>query len=305
VTGTGGSGRTAGILRRIAVYLEMIKVAHTVFALPFAFVGMFLAARESGAGNPLPSPRTILYILLAMFGARSAAMGFNRLADAEIDARNPRTKDRAIPAGKVSRATAGALVLFSSLLLVLSAGMLNPLCLKLSPVLLLLLFSYSYTKRFTWASHLILGACLGAAPLAAWIAVTGEADARILSICFAVLFWVAGFDVLYALQDIEFDRGAGLHSIPRRLGVRGSLRVARAFHLVMAALLLLGYHLFGLGTLYLVGLVLCFGVLAYEHSIVREDDLSRLNVAFFNLNGVVSIAFCLFTYLDLATRGGP
>ncbi|MBE0569472.1 MAG: UbiA family prenyltransferase, partial [Deltaproteobacteria bacterium] len=266
---------------------------------------MFLAARETGAGNALPPARTAFYILLAMVGARSAAMGFNRLADAGIDARNPRTRDRAIPAGKVSRATARALVLASALLLVLSAAMLNSLCLKLSPVLLFLLFSYSYTKRFTWASHLVLGACLGAAPLASWIAVTGEADPRILSICFAVLFWVAGFDVLYALQDLEFDRSAGLHSIPRHLGVKNSLRIARAFHLVMAALLLVGYHLFGLGLWYLSGLALCFGVLAYEHSIVREDDLSRLNMAFFNLNGVVSIAFCLFTYLDLATRGSP
>jgi 4-hydroxybenzoate polyprenyltransferase len=293
------------VFRRIAVYLEMIKVAHTVFALPFALVGMFLAARETGAENAIPPVRTVFFILLAMVGARSAAMGFNRLADADIDARNPRTKDRAIPAGKMSRATAGVLVLASSLLLVLAAWMLNPLCLLLSPALLLLLFSYSYMKRFTWASHLALGACLGAAPLAAWIAVTGEPDARILSICFAVLLWVAGFDILYALQDIEFDLRFGLHSIPRHLGVRGSLRVARAFHLAMAALLLVGYHLFELGAWYLAGLAVCFGVLAYEHSIVREDDLSRLDVAFFNLNGVVSIAYCLFTYLDLATRGGP
>ena len=293
------------MLRRIGVYLEMIKVAHTVFALPFALVGMFLAARETGAAHALPSLRTVSLILLAMVGARSAAMGFNRLADAEIDARNPRTKDRAIPAGNVSRATAGALVAASAFLLVFSAWKLNPLAFRLSPVLLLLLFSYSYMKRFTWASHLVLGACLGAAPLAAWIAVTGEADARILSICFAVLFWTAGFDVLYALQDIAFDRAAGLHSIPRFLGVGRSLRVARFFHLAMAVLLLLSYHLFGLGVLYLIGLALCFAVLAYEHSIVRESDLSRLDVAFFNLNGIVSIAYCLFTYLDLAVRGGP
>ncbi len=292
------------MFRRIAVYLEMIKIAHTVFALPFALVGMFLAAREAGAAYALPPARTIVLILLAMVGARSAAMGFNRLADADIDAGNPRTRDRAIPAGKVSRSTAAVMVAASALLLVFAAWRLNPLCLKLSPVLLLLLFSYSYTKRFTWASHLVLGACLGAAPLAAWIAVAGQADARILSISFAVLFWTAGFDVLYALQDIEFDRSAGLHSIPRHLGAGGSLRVARAFHLAMAGLLLLGYHLFGLGPWYLAGLCLCFGVLAYEHSIVREDDLSRLDMAFFNLNGVVSIAYCLFTYLDLVMRGG-
>jgi len=283
----------------------MIKVAHTVFALPFALVGMFLASRESGAAYALPAPRTVLFILLAMVGARSAAMGFNRLADAEIDARNPRTKNRAIPAGEISRSMAGALVAASSLLLVFAAWKLNSLAFKLSPLLLLFLFFYSYTKRFTWISHIVLGACLGAAPLAAWIAVTGETDARILSICFAVMFWTAGFDVLYAMQDIEFDRAAGLHSIPRFLGVKKSLWVARVFHLVMAMLLLLSYYLFGLGWLYLAGLALCLAVLVYEHSIIREDDLSRLDMAFFNLNGIVSIAYCLFTYFDLTIWRGP
>lgn len=297
--------RPLSVLRRIGVYLEMVKVAHTVFALPFALTGMFLASGELGTRGAVPPARTVFYIVLAMVGARSAAMGFNRLVDADIDARNPRTMGRAIPAGQVSRPMASVFILMSVLLLELSAAKLNPLCLKLSPVLLLLLFSYSYMKRFTWASHLVLGACLGAAPLAAWIAVTGEADPRILSICFAVLFWVAGFDVLYALQDIEFDRREGLHSIPRSLGVGPSLWVARTFHLAMAALLLLGYHLFDMGGWYLAGLALCSGVLAYEHAIVRADDLSRLNVAFFNLNGVVSIAFCLFTYIDLLLRGRP
>lgn len=278
---------------RVGVYLEMIKVAHSIFALPFALIGAFLAA------GGLPSGKTIFYIVLAMVGARSAAMGFNRVADAEIDAMNPRTRNRAIPAGQVSKAMAGIMIFLSVLLLTLSAAKLNPLCLKLSPVLLLLLFSYSYTKRFTWASHVVLGMCLGAAPLAAWIAVTGAFDSRILVISFAVVFWVAGFDVLYALQDIEFDRSAGLHSIPRFLGVGKSLWVARAFHLVMAGLLLLGYHVFRLGGWYLAGWGLCAAVLVYEHSILKENDLSRLNVAFFNLNGVVSIALCLFTYLDL------
>jgi 4-hydroxybenzoate polyprenyltransferase len=282
------------MLGRIGVYLEMIKVAHTIFALPFALMGAFLAA------GGMPPVKTVFYIVLAMVGGRSAAMGFNRVVDAEIDARNPRTKDRAIPAGKVSKPMAAVFIFLSVLLLELSAAKLNPLCLKLSPVLLLLLFSYSYTKRFTWASHIVLGMCLGAAPLAAWIAVTGEFDPRILFLSLAVLFWVAGFDVLYALQDIEFDRTARLHSIPRFLGVGNSLWVARAFHLAMAALLLLGYHSFRLGGWYLAGWGLCAAALAYEHSIVREHDLSRLNVAFFNLNGLVSIALCLFTYLDLA-----
>jgi 4-hydroxybenzoate polyprenyltransferase len=282
------------MLGRIGVYLDMIKVAHTVFALPFALMGAFLAA------GGMPARRTVFYIVLAMIGARSAAMGFNRVVDAEIDARNPRTKDRAIPAGQVSKPMAAVFIFLSVLLLTLSAAKLNSLCLKLSPVLLLLLFSYSFTKRFTWTSHVVLGLCLGAAPLAAWIAVTGAFDPRILAVSFAVLFWVAGFDILYALQDIEFDRSAGLHSIPRFLGVGRSLWVARGFHFAMAALLLLGYHIFELGWWYLAGWGLCAAVLVYEHAILSEDDLSRLNVAFFNINGVVSIALCLFTYLDLA-----
>ncbi|UCD46418.1 MAG: UbiA family prenyltransferase [Deltaproteobacteria bacterium] len=282
------------MLGRVAVYLEMIKVAHTVFALPFALMGAFLAA--GGA----PSVRTVFYIVLAMVGGRSAAMGFNRLIDADIDAKNPRTRDRAIPRGEVSKPMAAVFIFLSVLLLELSAAKLNPLCLKLSPLLLLFLFSYSYTKRFTWASHIVLGLCLGAAPLGAWIAVTGEFDPRALILSFAVLFWVSGFDVLYALQDIEFDRKEGLHSIPRFLGVGRSLWVARGFHFVMAALLLVGYDKFELGGWYLAGWGICSAVLVYEHGILRKNDLSRLNVAFFNLNGIVSIALCLFTYLDLA-----
>ncbi|MBI5418850.1 MAG: UbiA family prenyltransferase [Deltaproteobacteria bacterium] len=282
------------MLGRVGVYLEMIKVAHTVFALPFALMGAFLAA------GGMPQGKTLFYIVLAMIGGRSAAMGFNRVADAEIDARNPRTKGRAIPAGQVSKPMAAVFIFLSVVLLVLSAAKLNPLCLKLSPVLLVLLFFYSYTKRFTWASHVVLGLCLGAAPMAAWIAVTGSFDPRILAVSFAVVSWVAGFDVLYALQDIEFDRREALHSIPRFLGVRKSLWVARSFHLVMAGLLLLGYHIFRLGGWYLAGLGVCVAVLVYEHAILSEDDLSRLSVAFFNLNGVVSIALCLFTYFDLA-----
>ncbi len=281
------------MLGRVTVYLEMIKVAHTVFALPFALMGAFLAARGA------PSLHTVFYIVLAMVGGRSAAMGFNRLVDADIDAKNPRTRERAIPRGEVSKPMVAVFIFLSVVLLELSAAKLNPLCLKLSPVLLFLLFSYSYAKRYTWASHILLGLCLGAAPLAAWIAVTGEFDPRILVISFAVLFWVSGFDVLYALQDIEFDRKEGLHSIPRFLGVGRSLWVARGFHFVMAGLLLVGYYSFGLGWWFLAGWGICSGVLVYEHAILRADDLSRLNVAFFNLNGVVSVVLCLFTYLDL------
>jgi len=286
--------RVPDVFARLAVYLEMIKVAHTVFALPFALMGAFLAA------GGFPPGKIVFYVVLAMVGARSAAMGFNRLVDAAIDARNPRTRERALPKGQVSKPMVGVFIFLSVLLLELSAAKLNMLCLQLSPVLLLLLFSYSYTKRFTWASHVVLGMCLGAAPAAAWIAVRGDFDPRILVVSAAVLFWVAGFDVLYALQDIDFDREEGLHSIPRYLGVGKSLWVARGFHFVMAALLLLGYHVFRMGGWFLAGWGLCAAVLVYEHSILREDDLSRLNVAFFNLNGIISIALCVFTYLDLA-----
>lgn len=288
------------MFRRVAVYLEMIKVAHTVFALPFALMGMFLAARELGRPWALPDGRTILFVLLAMVGGRSAAMGFNRIVDARIDALNPRTRSRAIPAGEVSRGSAALLVGASVALLAFASAMLNPLCLALSPVLVAILFAYSYAKRFTWAAHLVLGLCLGIAPLAAWLAVTGSFDPRILLLTFAVLFWTAGFDILYALQDMEFDRRQGLHSIPRYLGVRGSLRTARIFHAIMAVLLLVGYHGFRLGGWYLAGVAVSVAALAYEHAILSEDDLSRLGVAFFNLNGFVSIALCLFTWLDLA-----
>jgi 4-hydroxybenzoate polyprenyltransferase len=296
------AGAGGGILRRVSVYLEMIKVAHSVFALPFALMGMFLAAREGGSRWALPPWPVAGWILVAMVGARSAAMGFNRIADAAYDARNPRTAGRAIPAGQISPGAAWAMVILSSALLVVAAWRLNPLAFRLSPVLLVLLFSYSYTKRYTWACHVVLGLCLGAAPLAAWIAVRGSADPRILYLCASVLLWVAGFDILYSLQDVEFDRSQGLHSIPARLGVAGALRVARLFHAAMAALLLAGYHLFGLGGWYLAGWALSAAVLVYEHSIVREDDLSRIDVAFFTLNGLVGIALCAFTWVDLAVR---
>jgi 4-hydroxybenzoate polyprenyltransferase len=226
-------------------------------------------------------------------------MGFNRIVDAAIDAKNPRTKDRAIPAGLVDRRSATLFTAMFSGLLVYSAWHLNPLCFRLSPFLLALLFSYSFMKRFTWACHLVLGVCLGAAPLAAWMAVTGTFEPRMLVFCLAVMFWVAGFDIFYALQDVAFDQAMGLHSIPRRLGIRGALWAARAFHLAMAGLLLVGYHEFGLGYWYLAGWAVCAATLVYEHAIVRENDLSRIDVAFFNLNGVVSLVLGLFTWLDL------
>ena len=285
------------ILPRIRTYLELIKFSHTVFALPFALTGMFLAARG------LPDLNTILFILLAMVGGRSAAMGLNRVIDAEIDGANPRTRDRHIPAGLVKKREAWVLIALSLALLIFAASMLNPLCLKLAPLLILVLFVYSYTKRFTWASHIILGMALGAAPLGAWIAVTGSVDWRILLLSFAVTFWVAGFDIIYALLDIDFDKRYGLHSIPRYLGPKNAITVARFFHFFMVVLLLGIYHFFSLGSLYLIGLLFCVALLVYEHSLVKENDFSRLDMAFFTVNGYISITFCLLTFLDIVLGG--
>lgn len=287
-------------MKRIAAYAEMVKVAHSVFALPFALMGMVLAAREMRLPHALPSWATVGWILLAMVAARSAAMGFNRVVDAEIDSKNPRTRSRAIPAGVIGTGAATLFVVVSTALLLFAAAQLNRLCLYLSPLLLVVLFGYSYMKRVSWAAHLVLGLALGLAPAAAWVAVTGSFDPRILLVTFAVLFWVAGFDILYALQDMEFDRSEGLHSIPRYLGVGGSLLVARLFHVAMILLLVAGYDGFRLGWVYLAGVAFAAGTLWYEHSIVSENDLSRLNMAFFNLNGVVGIVLGLATWLDVA-----
>lgn len=285
------------ILPRMRTYLELIKFSHTVFALPFALTGMFLAARG------LPDFNTILFILLAMVGGRSAAMGLNRVIDAKIDGANPRTRDRHIPAGQVKKREAWVLIALSLALLIFAASMLNPLCLKLAPLLILVLFIYSYTKRFTWASHIILGMALGAAPLGAWIAVTGSVDWRILLLSFAVTFWVAGFDIIYALLDIDFDKRYGLHSIPSYLGPKNAITVARFFHFFMVVLLLGIYHFFSLGSLYLIGLLFCVALLVYEHSLVKENDFSRLDMAFFTVNGYISITFCLLTFLDIVLGG--
>ncbi len=287
-----------GILGRVKTYMEMVKFSHTLFALPFALAGAFLAARG------VPDGGTLFYIILAMAGGRSAAMGLNRVIDAEIDRENPRTKDRHIPAGVVSKKEAWAIIALSFLVLIFAAYSLNPLCLKLSPILIFVLAIYSYTKRFTWASHIVLGLALGAAPLGAWIAVTGSFDWRVLFLSFAVLFWVAGFDIIYSLLDVEFDRRFGLYSIPRVLGIRKSLFVSRGFHVLTALSMLFVYYYFSLGAFYLAGMTVCLALLAYEHSLVKEDDLSKVNVAFFNVNGYISITYSLFTFLDIVIHRG-
>jgi 4-hydroxybenzoate polyprenyltransferase len=284
------------LLRNLRVTLEMIKWEHSIFALPFALCGAMLAA------GGLPAPRQIVWIVVAMVAARSAAMAFNRLADASIDAANPRTSARALPAGQLTPGFVAIFVVISGLIFIAAAAELNRLALWLSPVALAVLLLYSYTKRFTRWSHLVLGFALGIAPSAAWIAVRGSLDPRILLLTAAVTFWVGGFDVLYACQDFDFDRASGLHSIPRYLGISGALWVARAFHLIMLLLLVALMVAFGLGKLAIAGVAIVAVLLAYEHSLVLAGDLRKLNAAFFTMNGVISVVFFAFVAGDLLLR---
>jgi 4-hydroxybenzoate polyprenyltransferase len=289
------------IVDRVRTVLIMIKFEHTLFALPFAFMGMLLAARG------WPHWRTVCWIVVAMVGARSTAMGWNRLVDRRIDAANPRTAGRALPAGLVAPRFVALFVAASAALLVLAAWRLNPLALALSPVALAVLLLYSYTKRFTWASHLILGLALSGAPLGAWIAVRGNVTAVPLLLAAAVLLWVAGFDVLYALQDLDFDRRAGLFSIPVRFGVTGALILSAALHAGMLLLLALLPRVYsgwggggwvggggreagpGLGAAYWLGWAGCLALISYQHWVVRPRDLSRLDAAFFQANGTLAV----------------
>lgn len=271
-------------VKNLRTTLEMIKIEHTLFALPFAFLGAVLAARG------VPSARQILWITLAMVGARSTAMAFNRLADRKLDAQNPRTATRALPAGELSVNFVRAFVAASALLFFVAAAMLNRLTLALSPVALASVVLYSYTKRFTPLCHLVLGWCLCIAPTGAWIAVRGALDSPVpLLLSLVVMLWTAGFDVLYACQDTDFDRAAGLRSIPEKLGVANALWVSRGLHagafLALAAL----YFLTGLGALALLGVAATGALLVYQHTLVRADDLSRLNAAFFTTNAFVSV----------------
>ena len=284
------------VLHNLRVTLEMIKWEHSIFALPFALCGAMLAA------GGVPSAHQLVWIVVAMVAARSAAMAFNRWADAAIDAANPRTSTRALPAGHLSSAFVATFVVVSSGIFVLAASQLNRLALLLSPVALAVLLLYSYTKRVTRWSHLVLGFALGIAPSAAWIAVRGSLDPRILLLTAAVTFWVGGFDVLYACQDFEFDRQAGLHSIPRFVGVPAALWIARGFHLIMVGLLVALLIVFGMGRIAAVGVLAVILLLVYEHSLVRPDDLSKLNAAFFTMNGVISVLFFVFVAGDLLLR---
>jgi len=284
------------VLHNLRVTLEMIKWEHSIFALPFALCGAMLAA------GGFPSVHQLLWIIVAMIAARSAAMAFNRWADAAIDAANPRTSTRALPRGHLSQAFVVTFVVISSGVFVLAASQLNRLALLLSPVALAVLLLYSYTKRVTRWSHLVLGFALGIAPAAAWIAVRGALDPRSLLLTAAVTFWVGGFDVLYACQDYDFDRQAGLHSVPRFTGIRRALWVARGFHLIMVGFLVAWLRAFAMGKLAALGVLLVILLLVCEHSLVKATDLSKLNAAFFTMNGVISVLFFVFVAADLLGR---
>ena len=280
-------------MRKLKIILEMIKFEHTVFALPFAIMSAFIA--EEG----LPPLTKLGWILVAMVGARSCAMAFNRLADAEIDSQNPRTATRAIPAGLITKGAVWFFTLVSAGLLVCAAWRLNPLAFALSPVALAVIMGYSFTKRFTALSHLWLGLALSISPVGAWIAIKGQFDWTPIILCCVVLLWTAGFDIIYACQDVNFDRKHGLHSIPARIGIRWALWVSSALHLI-AVLLLFGIPLLTeLGLFYYIGVGIVVLIFTYEHAIVKPDDLSRVNLAFFTLNGMISLVLMALSIADI------
>jgi len=292
----------SSILGKLRLTLEMIKFEHSVFALPFALTAALLAIREQGfpaAGLPWK----LAWIVAAMVGARSAAMTFNRILDADVDKRNPRTRNRQIPAGVLSKSFAWAFLAVSCLVFLIAANFLNPLCLKLAPVALGIVFFYSFTKRFTSLSHVVLGFALGVAPAAAWIAITGSLDPRILWLTAAVTFWTAGFDIIYSCQDFEFDVEEGLFSLPRRFGVSGALWIARLFHVLMLVCLIALVFSFNVGVFALTGVGAVAALLLYEHRLVRANDLSRVDAAFFTVNGYVSVLFFCFWAADILLGG--
>lgn len=284
------------LFRNTATTLEMIKWEHSIFALPFALTGAVLAA------NGLPPAIKLLWIVVCMVSARSAAMAFNRLVDARLDAANPRTAMRAIPAGALSSGFVAFFIACSAALFVFAAAMLNHLTLELAPVALAVVLAYSYMKRITRWSHLVLGLALGIAPAAAWIAVRGTLDARIVVLAALVMFWVGGFDVLYACQDFEHDRSVGLNSIPQAFGLKTAFWIARSMHLLMLALAFWMDRIFLLGPIGYVGTVVVTLLLLYEHSIIAPHDLRRMNAAFFLLNGIISVFFFAFVFAAVLLR---
>ncbi len=280
-------------MRKLKIILEMIKFEHTVFALPFAIMSAFIAAEG------LPSLAKLGWILVAMVGARSCAMAFNRLADAEIDSKNPRTVTRAIPAGLITKGAVWVFTIVSAALLVFAAWRLNPLAFALSPVALLVIMGYSYTKRFTALSHFWLGLALSISPVGAWIAIKGQFDWTPIVLCSVVLLWTAGFDIIYACQDVNFDRKHGLYSIPARIGIRWALWLSSALHVIAVGLLFSIPLLTELGLFYYIGVGIVVLIFIYEHAIVKPNDLSRVNLAFFTLNGMISLVLMALSIADI------
>ena len=280
-------------MRKLKIILEMIKFEHTVFALPFAVMSAFIAA------DGLPSLAKLGWILVAMVGARSCAMAFNRLADAKYDSINPRTSTRAIPAGLITKSAVWVFTIVSAGLLVLAAWRLNPLAFALSPVALAVVMGYSYTKRFTSLSHFWLGLALSISPVGAWIAIQGSFALPPIILCLVVLLWTAGFDIIYACQDVGFDKKHGLHSIPAKLGIRWALWLSSALHVVAVLLLLSIPLLVELGIFYYVGVGIVVLIFIYEHAIVKPTDLSRVNLAFFTLNGMISLVLMALSIADI------
>ena len=288
------------MFKKIAVYMEMIKVEHTLFALPFALMGAVLGS--VAVLGQLPSWGDIGWILLAMFAARSAAFGINRLADQYIDAKNPRTAGRAIPAGLLKPAEVVVFIIISFAVFFWAAFELDPFAFRLLPVAVFMLVIYSFTKRFTWLCHVVLGLTTALAPLGGWVAVTGVIDWKAIVFYAALAFWTAGFDVVYACQDMDFDSKEGLNSIPARFGLSKALKFAQAFHVITAAGFVILLFITPLGWWYLAGMVIACGILFYQHYILSPNDMSRLQTAFFKMNSTLSIILFLFTLVDLAVR---
>lgn len=288
------------MFRKTVTFLQMIKFEHTVFALPFAFLGALLGSMS--LNNTFPTWAEIGWVLLAMFGARSAAMGLNRLIDRVSDAKNPRTANRAIPAGLLKIGEVVVFIIISFGLLFWAAANLNPLSMKLLPIAVFMTVLYSYTKRFTWLCHVVLGLTIALAPLGGWVAVTGMVDATAMVLFVTITFWVAGFDIIYSCQDVEFDTKEGLHSIPVRFGVAVSLKIAQVFHIITALGFIALFILSDLGWWYIAGMIIAYIILFYEHHLVSPGDLSRLQTAFFMMNGVLSIVVFIFTFVDLVVR---
>lgn len=281
---------------KVKVFLEMIKFEHTIFALPFAYMGMFLAV------GGLPTWKQFIFITLAMVGARTAAMSLNRLIDRHIDALNPRTKNRAIPAGLLGVAEVWFYTILSFALLIYSALQLSPLAMKLLPIVVVVLLLYSYTKRFTWLCHVVLGISLGLAPMGSWVAIRNSLDMPAWLLGLGVMFWSAGFDIIYACQDCEFDRNKGLHSIPARFGIKNALHISSAFHVAAVVLLFLVGQFLQMGWIYNVGVIIAIIILYYEHRLVKPNDLSKLDAAFMNMNGYLSTLMFIFTLGELFVK---